>query len=383
MLWFVNAAHFLVHYMVLIFPTAVIGMSGEFGLSYGEMIPLATITMLAFGLLSLPVGLLVNPVGPARLLAVYFLLIGLASICVAFAGSYRSLAVTLLALGAAAAIYHPVGLTLVASASHRLGRDLAVNGVCGNLGSALAALVTASLTQALGWRFAFIIPGVAAIGFGIAYLIAHRPRGAADKAGPLPHAAETVPVARPYHALASVVAAILAGGVTYNIVTVALPKMVEEYLGAGQPLWAAGALTTLIFVCGAIMQLAAGRLIDRYTLTILFIMLSALQLGGLLMAWALAGPLVLVGLAITMAAIYGQVVVDDAIVARFVPGRRRGLAYGASYALGFAASALAIPLMGYLHAQGAGFTPVLALTAACGVVLLVCAVGFSLAVNRR
>lgn len=383
MLWFVNAAHFLVHYMVLIFPTAVIGMSGEFGLSYGEMIPLATITMLAFGLLSLPVGMLVNPVGPARLLAIYFLLIGLASISVAFAGSYLSLAVTLLALGAAAAMYHPVGLTLVASVSHKLGRDLAVNGVWGNLGSALAAVITATLTQAFGWRFAFIIPGVAAVGFGIAYLVVHRPGRAADKAGPPPQAAETVPVARPYHALASVIAAILAGGITYNIVTVALPKMVEEFLGSGQPLWAAGALTTLIFVCGAIMQLAAGRLIDRYTLTVLFIVLSALQLGGLLMAWAFAGPLVLVGLAITMAAIYGQVVVDDAIVARFVPGKRRGLAYGAAYALGFAASALAIPLMGYLHAQGAGFTPVLALTAACGVVLLACAVGFSLAVNRR
>jgi MFS family permease len=383
MLWFVNAAHFLVHYMVLIFPTAVIGMSGEFGLSYGEMIPLATITMLAFGLLSLPVGMLVNPVGPARLLAIYFLLIGFASISVAFAGSYLSLAVTLLALGAAAAMYHPVGLTLVASVSHRLGRDLAVNGVWGNLGSALAAVITASLTQVLGWRFAFIVPGVAAVGFGIAYLIVHRPAKAADKAGPPPQAAETVPVARPYHALASVIAAILAGGITYNIVTVALPKMVEEFLGSGQPLWAAGALTTLIFVCGAIMQLAAGRLIDRYTLTVLFILLSALQLGGLLMAWAFTGPLVLVGLAITMAAIYGQVVVDDAIVARFIPGKRRGLAYGASYALGFAASALAIPLMGYLHAQGAGFTPVLALTAACGVVLLACAVGFSLAVNQR
>ena len=382
MLWFVNAAHFLVHYMVLIFPTAVIGMSGEFGRTYGEMIPLATLTMLAFGLLSLPVGLLVNLVGAQRLLALYFLLIGLATVSVAFADTYPSLAVTLLALGAAAAMYHPVGLTLVASVSHRLGRDLAVNGVWGNLGSALAALITAALTQAFGWRLAFIIPGVLAVGFGIAYLVAHGPGGVADKANPPPRAAETVPVARPYHALASVIAAILAGGITYNIVTVALPKMVEEFLGPGQPLWAAGALTTLIFVCGAIMQLAAGRLIDRYTLTVLFVVLSALQLCGLLMAWVFAGPLVLVGLAITMAAIYGQVVVDDAIVARFVPGKRRGVAYGASYALGFAASALAIPLMGYLHAQGAGFTPVLALTAGCGVVLLACAVGFSLAVNR-
>ena len=61
---FVNAAHFLVHYMVLVFPTAVIAMSPELGIAYGELIPLATGTLVAFGLLSLPVGLLVNPVGP-------------------------------------------------------------------------------------------------------------------------------------------------------------------------------------------------------------------------------------------------------------------------------------------------------------------------------
>ena len=131
------------------------------------------------------------------------------------------------------------------------------------------------------------------------------------------------------------------------------------------------------------MQLAAGRLVDRYSLPALFILLAAMQLAGLAMAWTLAGPPVLLGLALTMAAIYGQVVVDDAIVARFVSSRFRGRAYGASYALGFAVGAIAIPLMGYLHTQGAGFAPVLALTAACGAVLLACAVGFSLSVARR
>lgn len=378
---FINAAHFLVHYLVLVFPTAVIAMSADFGIAYGEMIPLATGTMVTFGLLSLPVGLLVNPIGPARLLAAFFLLIGAASIAVAFASSYLALALTLLVLGAAAAIYHPVGLTLVAATSRKLGRDLAVNGVWGNLGSALAAVLTALLADRFGWRVAFIVPGCIAMALGVAFIILMRPaHGTAMSISG--ETAQTVPVAHPLYALAAIVAAILAGGITYNIITVALPKIVEEQFASGLSLSFTGAIATAIFVCGALMQLAAGRLVDRYSLPTLFILLSAMQLAGLAMAWAFAGPLALGGLALTMAAIYGQVVVDDAIVARFVSGRFRGRAYGASYALGFAVSALAIPLMGYMHMQGAGFTPVLALTAACGVVLLACAVGFSLAVAR-
>jgi len=379
---FVNAAHFLVHYMVLVFPTAVIAMSPELGIAYGELIPLATGTLVAFGLLSLPVGLLVNPVGPARLLAAFFLLIGAASIAVAFASTYLALALTLLALGAAAAFYHPVGLTLLAATSRRLGHDLAVNGVWGNLGSALAAALTALLADNLGWRFAFVVPGVVAMSLGIAFIVVMRPGPGAAKSVS-EEAVQVLPVARPFYALVSVAAAIIAGGITYNIVTVALPKIVDEQFASGLSLSSTGAIATAIFVCGALMQLAAGGLGDRDSRPTRVILRAARQLTGLTMAWAFAGPLVLCGLALTMAAIYGQVVVDDAIVARFVSERFRGRAYGASYTLGFAVSALAIPLMGYLHAQGAGFAPVLALTAACGLMLLACAVGFSVAVARR
>ena len=65
---FVNAAHAFVHYVILIFPTAVLAISAEWKLGYGELVPLATGTFVAFGLLSLPVGWLVNIIGPRRLL---------------------------------------------------------------------------------------------------------------------------------------------------------------------------------------------------------------------------------------------------------------------------------------------------------------------------
>ena len=41
----------------------------------------------------------------------------------------------------------------------RLGREVGINGVWGNLGVASAALVTGVLTQYFSWRAAFFVPG--------------------------------------------------------------------------------------------------------------------------------------------------------------------------------------------------------------------------------
>ena len=53
---FINAAHFLDHYVLLIFPTVVIGLETELGRSYAELIVLSTACFVAFGLFSLPWG---------------------------------------------------------------------------------------------------------------------------------------------------------------------------------------------------------------------------------------------------------------------------------------------------------------------------------------
>ena len=73
------------------------------------------------------------------------------------------LAVALTALGMFAAIYHPVGTAMLIEQATSRGRSLAFNGVCGNLGVALAAGITAALVAWLGWRAAFLAPGAICI----------------------------------------------------------------------------------------------------------------------------------------------------------------------------------------------------------------------------
>ena len=136
---FINVAHALDHFVLLIYPTAVIAIAAQTGLGYGELIGLATGAFVAFGLCSLPMGWLADRFGRRNMLAVFFLSYGLSCLGVASASSPLAFALWLCVLGFASAIYHPVGSTMLVSHARRLGRELGINGVWGNFGAASAS----------------------------------------------------------------------------------------------------------------------------------------------------------------------------------------------------------------------------------------------------
>src|SRR5262249_57761237 len=134
-------------------------------------------------------------------------------------------------------------------AAQTRGRRLAFNGVCGNLGAALAAGITAALASWLGWRAAFVVPALVALATGVAYLALvpddrHRTgkrETAADEA--LPAKAAVV-----FFAIYIVIS--ITSGLTFNTVTIALPKIVDERLGASISLMAVGSLSTAAVMRG-------------------------------------------------------------------------------------------------------------------------------------
>ena len=69
---FVNVAHALDHFVLLVYPTAVIATAPELGLTYASLIGLSTGTFVAFGLFSLPMGWLAERWGRRNLLAAFF-----------------------------------------------------------------------------------------------------------------------------------------------------------------------------------------------------------------------------------------------------------------------------------------------------------------------
>lgn len=376
---FVNLAHALDHFVLLIYPTAVIVIAHEAGLDYSSLIGLATGAFLAFGLFSLPVGWLADRWGRRNLLGLFFAGCGLACLGLATADGPAAFAAWLFGLGVFAAIYHPVGASMLVSHTRRLGRDLGWNGVWGNLGAALASGITALIAAMLGWRAAFVVPGLTCLAAGAAFLllVPHDGDRTPGPAVPRP----PIPVRHPLALLLIFALALVAGGMTFNITTIALPKVIDERIGFHLPLVATGSLATAVFVLGALTQLTMGRLIDRKPLPAIFLGLALLQPLGLGMAALATGVPLLLGLMLAMAAIYGQVVVNDAMVARYVPERYRARAFSVRYFLGFTTSGLAVPLIATLHGL-AGFPLVLGLAATCGAVIAASALAFWLLARR-
>ena len=105
------------------------------------------------------------------MMAAFYIGCGLSLAGAGFAPNLTALAVAMFALGMFASIYHPVGMAMLIEASNARGRTLAFNGVCGNLGVALAAGITAELTALIGWRGAFMFPAAVCIVTGILYLV--------------------------------------------------------------------------------------------------------------------------------------------------------------------------------------------------------------------
>ena len=154
----------------------------------------------------------------------------------------------------------------------------------------------------------------------------------------------------------------LCAGLVFNIISVALPKIVDERLGENVPLLLVGGLATLVFMCGALAQLAVGRLVERFPAHYLFAVIAALQFLGVLWAAHATGRMLILALAVAMAAIYAQVTVNELVIARYTADAWRGRVYAVRYFLTFLVSGAAVSAIAVLHGQG-GFGLVLGATA--------------------
>ncbi|MBX6367124.1 MAG: MFS transporter [Rhodospirillales bacterium] len=370
---FVNVGHFVDHLYMLIFPTAVLAMGPAFGASWNELLQLSFGGFVAFGACSLPAGWLGDRWSRWGMMVVFFVGIGVATCLVGLAQSTTQLFLALTLIGVFGAIYHPVGIAMIVADPARLGRALGVNGVWGNLGLAFAALVAGALVEVAGWRAAFLVPGVVAIVLGIAFAV-FVPRDASGTK----RSARGIRLSRSVmiRVFAVLLVATSMGGVIFNGLTVSMPKIFAERITAlGGWTLGIGALVCLVYVFAAVAQLIVGRFIDRYPLRSVFIPVTVAQAPLLLLAVSLEGwPLVAVSLAL-MFVVFGQIPINDAIVARYTDAGWRSRVYALRYVVSFGASSLAVPMVATLHG-GTGFAPVFLALAAMGAATALAALFF-------
>jgi len=358
---FLNFAHAVDHYVMLIFPTVVIGLVVVYQRSYDDLLFLATASFFAFGIFSLPAGWLADHWSRRNMMAVFYFGCGLSLAAAGLSPNLTFLAVALFVLGVFAAIYHPVATAMVVALAKHRGRTLALNGVAGNFGVALAAGITAALTTWVGWRGAFLVPAAVCVGTGIAYLmLVPDDRGHAAGRSSTPDVRLAVWIAASVFGLFIVIA--ITAGLVFNTVTIALPKIVDERLGMNISLTAVGGIATAVFLCGAIAQFTIGRVLEKFAPHLVFAAVATLQFIGVVWVAYATGSVLLVALAVAMAAIYAQVTVNDYVIARYTADAWRARIYAIRYFVTYLISGVAAWMISSLYARG-GFDLVLSVTA--------------------
>jgi MFS family permease len=369
---FVNIAHFIDHYAMLIFAAAVIIMGPALGMAYSDLLPYATPGFVAFGAGSLLTGWLGDRWSRRHMMVIFFLGIGASMIAVGFVQTPLQLGAALLSIGLFASIYHPVGTAMIVSYANQLGREMGLNGVWGNLGVASSALATGVIGQYLGWRFAFMIPGVITMLIGVAFAatVVHEDRKGTRQAA----AQARVAKEDMWRVILALLIVVIAISTTFNAVTVALPKLFAERLAdlTGSPALL-GVIAACVYVFGAMTQYTIGKLLDRHSLKTVALPLSFMLAPFLYLAATLSNlPLIVVSIGIVMGA-FGQVTVNDAMVGKYTTEEWRSRAYAVRYFIGFTAAGASVGLVAWLYQQG-GFTTMLHAFAAICVLSIVAAI---------
>ncbi|HVV80048.1 MAG TPA: MFS transporter [Pseudolabrys sp.] len=373
---FLNWAHAIDHFVLLIYPTVVIGLEVIYGRPYSELIALSSTAFVAFGVFSLPAGWLADRWSRRNMMALFYFGCGVSLALTAFAPNPWWLAAGMFLLGMFAAIYHPVGMAMLIEASGAKGRTLAFNGVCGNLGVSLAAGISAALASWISWRAAFLVPAVLCIVTGAVYLwMTPDDRHHVNKRVSKPAVPLTPKIAVMLFGLFLIIA--LSAGLVFNVLTIALPKIVDEGVGSSVPLALIGSIATAVLVCGGLAQICIGRLVEKFSAHALFVAVTALGfLGNLWATYATGFPL-MVALAIAVAAIYAQVTVNDIILARYTADAWRGRVYAVRYFTLFISAGAAVAMISLLHNAG-GFGMVIGVNAIIALTMFICTVALAM-----
>jgi len=380
---FLSIGHFFDHFFMLVFATvAALSLSQEWGMSYAELIPYATPGFVAFGVVTVPSGWLADRWSRNGMMVVFFIGLGMSSVCTSFAQTPLQIGMGLFAIGIFAAIYHPVGLALVVQGRENTGVPLAFNGIFGNMGVACAALITGFFIDQVGWQSAFLWPGIVSIITGMIYAgVLYAGRDAITNNTSQYSVKKTLEETKAmdkrllFRVFGVIFLSTALGGLIFQSTTFALPKVFDERLAElAMSATLVGGYAFVVFAIAAFGQLAVGYLVDHYSIRAVFAIVIGLQ--ALFFAW-MPGLTRWNALGVSMAfmlTVFGQIPINDVLISRITRSEWRSRVYAFRYIITFSVMASSVPIIAWIHHRW-GFDTlftVLSATAICilGAVLM-------------
>jgi len=161
----VSAGHFVSHFYILALPPLFPLLKDDFAVSYAALGLLMTVFNVFSGLLQIPVGFLVDRLGPRNILILGIVVEAIAFAAMGFWGLYPALLTGMAVAGVANSVYHPADYAILTSkiGGGRMGRAFSVHTFAGFAGNAAAPVAMVMLAALWDWRIALVAAGVAGI----------------------------------------------------------------------------------------------------------------------------------------------------------------------------------------------------------------------------
>ena len=328
---FSNLGHVYTHMFTILYASAVLHLPAVFGLGYGELLELASLGLVLFGVGALPAGWLGDRWSQVGMMVLFFGGLGVGSLVTGLARGTEALFLGLTLIGLFASIYHPVGIAWLVACARKRGITLGVNSVFGGLGSAAAPVVVGLMIDHYSWRAVFVIPGLVSLLTGAALWLAWRRGAVGDVRG------ERSPPAAPGRSAIRRVFIVLTltmacNGFVYTGLMHTLPKLFESGLSPAL----AGSYTELGLYVGAVIAVSSvcgivgGWLADRYSPRLIYISFWLAMVVPVFVLTSTFGAVLLVVAALAMSFNAAFAAAENMLVAHYTPFRWRSLAYGRS-----------------------------------------------------
>ncbi len=349
--------HFFTHFFTLALPAIAIPLTTAFGMPLEDVVTLSFWMYLLYGVLALPAGLAADRWRAKPMLVAGIAIMGVGLIVAGAFPSPTIMTAALAFVGMGASIYHPAGLALISRTVRLRGVAMGVNGVFGNLGIALAPLITGVLTWAFGWQAALIALGATGLVTASWLQTIHVDETIRPVTKPVVH--DGVPKREMARYFVIICVALVLGGIAYRGNMLLLPAFMEikttflanlfERLplpeGHSTATFAATVLSSIALFGGLFGQIAGGRLADRADLRRAYLLFHTASFPFIL-AMAFTGEVALVACAVAYEFFsLGMQPIENSLIAAMTPERWRSTSYAVKFMLTFGVGAWAVYLV--------------------------------------
>ncbi len=357
----IGLAHGTSHFFHMLLPPLFPTFMREFGLSYSELGLLVTLFFLISGIGQALAGFVVDRIGARPILFAALACFVAASVAAGTAQGIGGLMLASALAGLGNCSFHPVDFTILNKrvSAPRLGHAFSVHGITGNLGWAVAPVLTIGIAEATGnWRHAYVATGL--IAAAVLVLLFWQRDKVDDRQGSWGHA-KAAPGAQEEHPMAFLRLPSVWLCFSFFFWSTAAMAAIQSFaspaLGSmyGLPLSVTAYVVTGYMLCGAAGMVAGGFLVarvERLERTIA----AAMALAAALLLLTASGWLpALAAAAVAAIAGFGTGLAGpsrDMLIKRAAPPGATGRVYGTVYSGLDAGFAVAAPVFGYMLDHG-------------------------------